>query len=135
MGLLGVCQTVHQDSEYAFELNGFLFWTFVFAFFMFGILYLPYRSKQKKSGQSNNYNKKDWSMMLITGIIIGAINLINAYLAGKMASYIFFPIVNGGVIILSGLASIFIFKEKLPAKKIAGLIVGIIATCLIGIEI
>lgn len=133
MGLLGVCQTVHQDSEYAFELNGFLFWTFVFAFFMFGILYLPYRRKLKKSGQSNNYSKKDWSMMLVTGIIIGAINLINAYLAGKMASYIFFPIVNGGVIILSGLASIFIFKEKLPRKKIAGLIIGIIATCLIGI--
>lgn len=134
MGLLGVCQTVHQTSSYAYEIHGFLFWTFLFALVFFIILYIPYSIKDKKCGKmKKQYKAIDFTSMILTGVFLGAINLINLYLSGKMPSVIFFPTVNGGVIILSGLASIFIFKEKLPKKKIAGLIIGIIATCLIGI--
>ncbi len=136
MGLLGVCQTVHQVSDFAFEINGFLFWTFLFTLILFILLYIPYAlSGENESKEKNAVPAKDYCLMLITGLIIAAINLINLYLSGVMPSVIFFPIVNGGVIILSGLASIFIFKEKLPPKKIAGLIIGIIAVCLIGIEL
>ena len=136
MGMIGVFQTVHQVSEYRNEINGFLFWAFVFSFIMFALLYIPYMIKDKKQNKKREkYNLKDWSLMLITGVIIGAINLINLYLSGKMPSVIFFPIVNGGVIVLSGLASLLIFKEKVSGKKLAGLIIGIIATCLIGIEL
>lgn len=136
MGLIGVFQTVHQVSEYAHEISGFLFWAFVFAFIMFSLLYIPYGVKSRKNNvKREKYSGKDWALMLVTGIVIGAINLINLYLSGAMPSVIFFPIVNGGVIVLSGLASMFIFKEKLPPKKIAGLVIGIIATCLIGIEL
>ncbi len=136
MGLLGVCQTIHQVSDYAFEINGFLFWTFLFSLILFILLYIPYfiLGKNKKA-EKNVIPAKDYALMLVTGLIIAAINLINLFLSGVMPSVIFFPIVNGGVIILSGLASIFIFKEKLPAKKILGLVIGIIAVCLIGIEI
>lgn len=136
MGMIGVFQTVHQVSEYASEINGFLFWAFVFSFIMFSLLYIPYMIKDKKENKKREkYSGKDWLLMLITGIIIGAINLINLYLSGAMPSVIFFPIVNGGVIVLSGLASLIVFKEKLAPKKMAGLIIGIIATCLIGIEL
>lgn len=133
MGLVGVCQTVHQTSEYAGEINGFLFWAFLFSALLFVLLYIPYSLKSRNSGEKKQYKAIDWLSMVITGIFVGAINLLCLYLSGKMPSVIFFPIVNGGVIILSGLASMFIFKEKLPTKKVAGLIVGIIATCLIGI--
>ncbi len=134
MGLLGVCQTVHQTSDFAYEINGFLFWTFTFALVFFILLYIPYSIKDKKnSKKKKTYKPIDWASMVITGVFLGAINLINLYLSGKLPSVIFFPIVNGGVIILSGIASLLIFKEKLSKKKIAGLIVGIAATCLIGI--
>lgn len=136
MGMIGVFQTIHQVSEFKSEINGFLFWAFVFSFIMFALLYIPYMIKDKKENRKREkFNYKDWSLMLITGIIIGAINLINLYLSGAMPSVIFFPIVNGGVIVLSGLASLIVFKEKLSPKKLAGLIIGIIATCLIGIEL
>ncbi len=134
MGLLGVCQTVHQTSDFAYEINGFLFWTFTFAFIFFVLLYIPYSIKDKRNGKKKKtYKPIDWASMVITGVFLGAINLINLYLSGKLPSVIFFPIVNGGVIILSGIASLLIFKEKLSKKKMAGLIVGIAATCLIGI--
>ena len=136
MGMIGVLQTVHQVSSFKDEINGFLFWSFVFSFVMFALLYLPYMVKDKKAKRKREkYTVADWSLMLVTGVIIGAINLINLYLSGAMPSVIFFPIVNGGVIVLSGLASLLVFKEKLSAKKLAGLIVGIAATCLIGIEL
>ncbi len=134
MGLVGVCQTVHQTSVFAGEIYGFLFWAFVFSLILFTVIYIPYSLKHKKQGREKKvYSKKDYAAMIITGIFVGAINLICLYLSGKLPSIIFFPIVNGGVIILSGLASIFLFKEKLPAKKLIGLAVGIIAVCLIGI--
>ena len=79
------------------------------------------------------YSLYDWLLMIITGVIIGAINLINLYLSGKMPSVIFFPIVNGGVIVLSGLAAILFFKEKLSVKQTIGLILGIAATCFLSL--
>ncbi len=133
MGLVGVCQTVHQTSDFAHEINGFLFWAFTFSLVFFTLLYVPYGIKSKSKGKYKKYKAIDWTSMIITGVFVGAINLLCLYLSGKLPSVIFFPIVNGGVIILSGLASILIFKEKLPKKKIAGLIIGIIATCIIGI--
>ena len=136
MGLIGVFQTVHQVSDYAFEINGFLFWAFVFSTIMFALLYIPYKLKDKRENiKKEKFSIQDWLLMIITGVIIGAINLINLYLSGKMPSVIFFPIVNGGVIVLSGIASILLFKEKLAPKKLAGLIIGIISVCLIGIEL
>lgn len=135
MGLVGVCQTVHQTSKHAGEIHGFLFWAFLFSALLFTLLYIPYSLKSRKNGEKKQYRPIDRVSMIITGIFVGAINLLCLYLSGKLPSVIFFPIVNGGVIILSGLASMFIFKEKLPPKKVAGLIIGIIATCLIGIEI
>lgn len=133
MGGLGVCQTVHQTSAYAYEINGLLFWTFVFAFIFFTILFIPYSVKDKKAGVAKRHYKfLDWCSMALTGVFMGALNLICLYLSGKLPSVIFFPILNGGVMILSGLASVFLFREKLSKKRLAGLAIGIIATCLIG---
>lgn len=134
MGLLGVCQTVHQTSSYAHEINGLLFWTFIFAFIFFTILYIPYAVKDKKQGvKKKQYKPFDWCSMTITGVFMGALNLICLYLSGKLPSVIFFPILNGGVMIISGLSSFIIFKEKPEKKKLASLVIGIVAACLIGI--
>ena len=74
-------------------------------------------------------------IMVLCGVFSAINNKFNLYLSGVMDSAVFFPIVNGGVIVLSGLASVLVFKEKISGKKLAGLIIGIIATCLIGIEL
>lgn len=131
MGSVGVIQTLHQSSDYSFELCGFLFWTFIFSTLFFFILHLFARGKRK---EKIAYKGRDIRLMLITGILIGVVNVMNLYLSGQLPSIIFFPIVNGGAIILSILSSVVLFKEKLPPKKIAGLVCGIVATCLIGIQ-
>lgn len=134
-GLVGVLQQLHQNSVYKDELDGFLLWAFVFSTLIFVLLLL--RNKNDKQFSSAFVAKSILNratlFTLLIGVIIGAVNKINLYLSGEMPSIIFFPIVNGGVIILSGLAAILFFKEKLSKKQLVGLLTGILATCLLGI--
>ena len=130
-GLVGVLQLVHQMSDYAGEINGFLLYSFIFMTVIFGIIFLL---MPKKENHNFGYVKtKALPLIIISGVIIGAVNKINLYLSGKMPSIIFFPIVNGGVIILAGLAAIFIFREKPDKKQLAGILCGLISVCLLGI--
>lgn len=131
-GLVGVCQQVHQNSPHAGELQGFLMWSFIFSTVMFAVLYGIAAVKDK--GKCNfNIKSRDSVGATLTGVVIGAVNIINLYLSGKMNPVIFFPIVNGGVIVLSGLAAILFFKEKLSLKQTIGLIAGIAATCFLSL--
>lgn len=83
-----------------------------------------------RNGKSNfNVKSRDSIGATITGVVIGAVNIINLYISGAINSVIFFPVVNGGVIVLSGLAAIIFFREKLSVKQTIGLILGIAAIC------
>lgn len=127
-GMVGVIQQIHQNSEYAGERNVFLLWSFIFMTLIFAFIYCVMSKKDK------NYNLKSKATIpsVISGVIIGAVNLINLYLSGKLPSIVVFPILNGGVIILSGVAAITLFKEKLSRGQYIGLATGVIAICCLG---
>lgn len=72
-------------------------------------------------------------MALGTGVIIGVTNQVNLWLSGVLPSIVFFPIVNGGVIILSGIAAVVLFREKLTKAQKIGIFTGILSICLLGI--
>ena len=55
--------------------------------------------------------------MILAGICSAANNKINLYLSGIMDSAVFFPVVNGGGLVLASLASYIVFKEKLSLKN------------------
>lgn len=128
-GLVGVIQQIHQNSDKADEINVFLLWSFLFLTAIFAVMTLL------SSKAACNYRLKSKSTLpsLISGVIIGAVNLINLYLSGKISSIVLFPILNGGVIVLSGLAALFLFKEKLTRSQYAGIAIGTLAICLLGI--
>ena len=61
-------------------------------------------------------------------------NYLNLKLAGILPSQLFFPLVNGGSMVLSQMMSVVIFKEMPTKKQLIGLIGGIcslIAICLV----
>lgn len=130
-GLVGVCQQIHQSSTYAGEINAFLFVSFILMAVILWLFFLV----SKKRGEEQNYFVKSKSsvFVLLSGVANGAINLINLFLAGVMPGIIFFPIVSGGVIILSGLAAIIVFKEWLDKKQVAAVIAGVLSVILLGI--
>lgn len=130
-GLVGVCQQIHQNSKYKGEINGFLFYSFIIMTVLLFLFFLVC----KKRGEEQNYfiKSKPTVYILLSGLGNGAINLINLFLAGVMPSIIFFPIVSGGVIILSGLAAIVVFKEWLQKKQVIAVVAGVISVILLGI--
>ena len=100
---------------------------------MFALLWII--TPKSKTTDSDSYRiiSKSTIFVIVAGIIIGAVNKINLYLSGVMVSYIFFPIVNGGVIILSSLAAITVFREKLSRNQLIGLLFGIASVLCLGI--
>ena len=70
-------------------------------------------------------------LMVVSGIAVAANNKLNLYLSGVMDSAVFFPIVNGGHLVLTTISALLFFKEKLTAKQWVGMILGIVAVVLL----
>lgn len=58
-------------------------------------------------------------------------NRLNIYLSGAMANAVFFPLFNGGNIILSTLAGWLLFRETLSKMQIVGIACGMAAVVLV----
>lgn len=68
-----------------------------------------------------------------SAISLCVISLVMTGLAGKVPSVIMFPLFNGLGIIFVCLGSVFAFGEKLTAKKIIGLAIGVCGLCLVNL--
>lgn len=132
LGVVGLVQFLHQNSIYKDEIGGFLIWSFIMMTVIFYILYLFSKIGAKEPPKYVNQSKAT-CMALGTGVIIGATNKVNLWLSGVLPSIVFFPIINGGVIILSSIASVLLFKEKLSKSQALGIFTGILSVCLLGI--
>ncbi len=129
-GSIGVMQKVHQSSAYREELNAFLIIAFVASAILCTIFaVLLKRFESQPADEKNHANKKYlWillGMMIASGVCVAVNNKFNLYLSGVMDSAVFFPIVNGGGLVLTTLAAVLLFKEKLTKKQWIGVIVGI----------
>ena len=63
--------------------------------------------------------------MIASGACVAVNNKFNLYLSGVMDSAVFFHIVNGGGLVLTTLAAVLLFKEKLSTKQWIGVVLGI----------
>jgi drug/metabolite transporter (DMT)-like permease len=131
---VGLMQKIHQGSDFRGELTMFLIIAFVCSF-VFSSVSL---ALEKKRGGGNVvlFDKQAGLMILLALFIAGGVgvalnNQINLYLSGVVASAVFFPIVNGGGLILITAASVVLFREKLTARQWLGLALGIVATLLL----
>ena len=135
-GIIGVMQKWHQSSEYKDELDGFLIIAFLTAFLISAIgffitAYPSLKSKGERSNLLKFLTPIAVVLMVACGVCAAANNKMNLYLSGVMDSAIFFPVVNGGGMILSTVASVIIFKEKLGIQKCLGIAIGVVAVVLI----
>lgn len=131
-GGIGIMQKVHQSSQYKDELNAFLIIAFVSSAVFCALFAFILNRYESKKGNVKNDRKKDSKaiiltlvIMLVFGICVALNNNLNLYLSGVMDSAVFFPVVNGGSLILTTLAAVFLFKERLSAKRWVGIAIGI----------
>lgn len=136
-GFIGVMQKIHQTSAYADELNGFLVVSFAISSVSAVICAVAARRKNFESEKSNELEKSKKNIYLyialivLSGIGVALNNVINLYLSGKVESAIFFPVVNGGGLILVTLCALVVYREKLTLKQWSGIVIGIISVILL----
>ena len=127
-GFIGVLQKVHQNTEYKGEIGAFL----VVAFFTSAVISFAVMAVLSKKERAFYKEIPKGSLlylllgcMAIGGICAALNNKWNLYLSGVIDSAVFFPVVNGGGLVLTTLAALLVFKEKLTRKQWVGLIFGI----------
>ena len=130
-GAIGIMQKIHQSSESKGELSAFLIIAFVTAALISAIFSLVKRDKTINPAEKSPDRKRLaitlLSVMAIAGLCVAANNKFNLYLSGVLPTAIFFPIYNVGILILTTISAIFIFKEKLSLKQWIGVAIGIIS--------
>lgn len=72
-------------------------------------------------------------LALLSGLLSCLYNYFNVFLSGALDAVIFFPIFNGGVIILSTVLSVLFLRERLTVKQILGILACVCGICIIGI--
>ncbi|MBQ8719811.1 MAG: EamA family transporter [Clostridia bacterium] len=127
-GGIGVMQKIHQSSPHRAELDEFL----VIAFFASSLLSLLILAFIKGRGEQKQTRNGQWILFflgitVLSGVCVAVNNKLNLYLSGVMDSAVFFPIVNGGGLVLTTLTAVILFRERLEKKQWVGVIIGILS--------
>ena len=125
-GGLGLLQKIHQKSDDAYNLDGFLVSAFLVStvISLFMMLISKQRTEEKISIKIPP---------VMAGLCLGIVSLVNTMLAGIMDSAIFFPTQNIGVMMACMIAGIFIFKEKPTKPQIIAFVLGIVSILVLSI--
>lgn len=145
-GLLGVVQKIF-GVEYrgSYSLDTFLSISFLMIIGISLIVWLIYalihRSKTHdhvpvgekaiSKIEKATIGKRTFVFTLVLGLILGFHNKICTYLSGVLPSALYFPIVNGGVIVMTAIISSLILREKLSKRQLISVILGFVAIGLI----
>ena len=151
-GSLAVVQKIHQNSPHKSELQGFIFFGLLFAavLLFFGSLVskrlechlgksaISGTGTLEKRGEISELfslfsSRKTTVLLIAVGIIVGALNVINTSLTGKLPSVIHFPVYNGCSMILTAIAGRILFGERIGKLKLAGFVLGIASIIVIGL--
>lgn len=140
-GGVGILQKTHQSSAHKAELPAFLFVAFAFCavFSVLCYLFLTIRARGKRQetgaeesiAHSPRLSRNLIVLFLLSGVCVALCHCINLYLSGVVAAAVFFPIVNGGALMLTTLASLLLFHERLSLTQWLGLALGAVATFLL----
>ena len=128
-GLIGVMQKWHQNTDYKTELDGFLVIAFAVSFvYSASCLGINRIAEGKQIGKKfGKYAALSILLMILIGASAATCNKLNLYLSGAMDSSVFFPIVNGGGLVLTTLAAMLLFKERLSHRRWIGIAIGILS--------
>lgn len=125
-GSIGILQKIHQKSPHKEELDSFLVIAFGVIALAATVLVLLTK-KTKSTGKKSIYTLLPTLILIISGVCVAANNKLNLYLSGVIDSAIFFPLVNGGGLMLTILAALILFRERPTLQQWGGILLGIVS--------
>jgi len=129
-GFVGMFNIVFGKSPVKSEINGMMLTASVVScilFFLMGIAV----NKAKKQPMPT-IRKGALPYILLSGISGCTYFRLNTALTPIIPSPIFFPVSNGGIVIISTFVGALLFKEKLSKVQFWGIIVGLVAIVITG---
>ena len=132
-GVIGILQKIHQSSPFRQESDAFLLIAFAVSVLGNAVLFLIDRKRGQRVTCSFSPRRQNFWLAAAVSVGVTLPNKINLYLSGAMDSAVFFPIVNGGGLLLSLLAAVLIFRERPTKRQWLGMAIGILAVLLLGL--
>ena len=126
-GFAGVIEKIHQSTDGRNEKSQFLFIAYLIMF----LISLCGKSVLAKNSKKTASAKNLALTGIISGIIIGVCAITNLTLAGNLDSTVYYPVANGGALILTLVVSVTVFHEKCTKKQLAGIITGLVSVLLL----
>ena len=130
-GMAGIMEKIHQSMPGKDERIMFIF----LACSVMVLISLLGCTFSKKRSNTQIPLKITLLHTLGTGVIIGFYSTVNITLAGALDSLIYYPIANGGALLLTMLISVTVFKEKLTKPLFWGFVSGFLSIILLSIPI
>ena len=130
-GFAGLMEKIHQSTNASDEKGAFVTVACIFLFIISIISKFSIREDKSK----NSINKSTLLFAIPAGVVIGFYSTINLTLAGALDAMIYYPVANGGALILTMIISIVVFKEKLDIRKSIGLVLGLLGILCLSIPI
>lgn len=133
-GAVGLLQKIHQTSVHRGELSAFLIVAFGVLFLYSAVMWLIARKSRARDGAAATSARLSpvWLLLLALGGALQAVNhKLNLYLSGVMDTAVFFPIVNGGGLVLTAALAMIVFRERLTRRQWIGMLLGILSVILV----
>ena len=131
-GMAGVMEKIHQSTDGKSEKTMFVLIACLFMVAFSIITYFIIRPKEK---ENRVIPKPLYPFSSISGLIVGLYSIVNLTLAGALDSMIYYPVANGGAMILTVIVSLCFFKERANVSKIIGMALGLCGILLLSLPI
>ena len=125
----GGCTIFQHEQQLAFGNkydNSYMVMALTFVFAVFSIIAILLERKDILPTLC-----KGGGFALLTGIGNGATNLLVMLILVSLPASVFFPVLSALSLVLSTLASVFLFKERLLLRQLIALLLGCVAVVLI----
>lgn len=126
-GLIGILQSTHQTSTFRFQINEFLLITFLMAVVVSIVDLFRLKCKGIQKTKDHAGDHRYWFVLLLGGISCAFINIVNLYLSGIFPNAFFFPVINGGTLVVTVVASLTFFHEKMTPRRWVGMALGTVS--------
>lgn len=134
-GILGILQGLMSRASAETSSNTFTFWTSIFSIVVAGAVYLVLRMRGQ--GAKLTRDKKDALAFtgLISGIGVGTAggNSFSILALTQLPGLVFFPLRQGGLVLVMWLVGILLYKEKVTRRGLIMLATGMLGLILINL--
>ena len=129
-GMAGVMEKIHQSTAAKDEKMPFVFTACIFMF-AFSLIAGAISRRKGEKGEKISFDP----IPLLSGLVIGFYSSVNLILAGKLDSMIYYPIANGGAMLLTVFVSAIVFKERFDRMRMIGTGLGLLGILCLSIPV